>query len=117
MKLRSLKPLWPTAKLKRRAWDLEMELWSLELLALATLLNYASPKAMPRAARSFVSHLLACWLEGEYCRANLCGQCVALRSRVSAGDRCTCFLAVLTFNLEVIAILALWILSMTSFPG
>ena len=33
MKLRSLEPLWPTAKLKRRAWDLEMELWSLELLA------------------------------------------------------------------------------------
>ena len=82
--------LWPTVKVKRRAWDLELEpfsyrrrdetkylsvrqnnestkLFSTRAHYRANLLNYASQKAIPGAARSFVSRSLACWLGEECC--------------------------------------------------
>ena len=115
--------LWPTVKVKRRAWDLEMEpgsslahctgetiwcpqsgwcpfsyrrrdetkylsvrqnnespkLFSTRAHYRANLLNYASQKAIPGAARSFVSRSLACWLGGEY------GEQQAFLSRILHG--------------------------------
>ena len=114
MKLRSLEPLWPTAKLKRRglgpgngAWslgplrftvqvrrsgdrspdgalsriDVEMKRNTFQSAKttnppkpfgtrahyIANLSNYPSPKAIPGATLSSVSHPLACWLGGQYC--------------------------------------------------